>query len=100
MATLALDLTLERIRRRMRLLLAVRWSVLFALGGAVLSLLGLLAVKLARAHFPAEEDGLFLLLCAAAGALYGCTRRVTPFQAALATDGRLGLQERLSSAVH
>lgn len=99
MATLALEQNIDRIRSRIRLLLAVRWSVLFTLGGTALSLVVLVAAKLAGRPFWIEEDSLFLVLCALAGALFGATRRVTPFQAAVLTDRRLGLQERLSSAL-
>ncbi|NLC59471.1 MAG: hypothetical protein GX774_21750 [Armatimonadetes bacterium] len=98
-ATLALERKIDRIRRRIRLLLAVRWSVRFALGGTLASLLALVIFRLADAPFPGRHAALLFAGTTAAGALFGFCRRVTPFQAALATDARLGLKECLSSAL-
>ncbi len=99
MAAPALEGSIERIRGRIRLLLAVRWAVLFALGGTAASLLGLIAVRIAGIAFPLPEVFGGLLLITLLGAVFGYLRRVTPFQAAVTTDARLDLKDRLSSAL-
>lgn len=99
MATLTLDRSIDHIRRRIRFLLAVRWAVLFALAGVAASLAGLLAVRIAGVPISVALDAAFLGVCALVGAAFGYLRRVTPLQAAVTTDARLGLRERLSSAL-
>ncbi|HHX40637.1 MAG TPA: hypothetical protein GX715_11790 [Armatimonadetes bacterium] len=99
MATLRLERHINRIRRRIRVLHALRWSVLFALGGTLVAVVAAGIAWARHALFPLPEVALFLATCAGLGAFAGYLRRVTPFQAALITDRRLGLQERLSSAL-
>lgn len=99
MATLALEHNLDRIRRRMRLLLALRWGVRFALAATLAALLWLVGAKLTDIPFSGAGVALFLILALLAGAAFGALRRLSRFQAALITDARLGLQERLSSAL-
>ena len=94
-ATLALERKIDRIRRRIRLLLAVRWSVRFALGGT-LRPVALVIFRLADA-LPGYHAAL-LFAGTTPPALRGFCRR-DPFQAALATDARPGLKECLSSAL-
>jgi len=99
MATLRLERHINRIRRRIRLLHALRWSVLFALAGTLATAVAASIAWARHALFPLPEAVLFLAACAGLGALAGSLRRVSLFQAALAADRRLGLQERLSSAL-
>ncbi|MBI3948558.1 MAG: hypothetical protein HY321_21780 [Armatimonadetes bacterium] len=100
MATWALEQHINRIRRRIRLLQAVRWGVRFALAGTVASLAFLILSRILHVASQTEWVALLPGVSALAGAAFGALRRVTPHQAALAADARLALRERLSSGLY
>jgi hypothetical protein len=94
-----LERDLGGMRRRIRLLLTERYALLF---GAVA--IGIAAVILALSKLCFSFGQPLVLSCIVAtglvfGACWGLFRRITPFATARATEKRLDLKERLSSAV-
>lgn len=90
---------IAELRGRVRLLVAQRWmfrALAVATGASVVTALGM---RLAAYPLPLEWLPLVLSVAAAAGALFGWTRPVTPMDAARLADQRLSLRERLSSGV-
>ena len=97
-----LDRVHDRFRRRLKLGLVVRWG----LRGACLGLAGALAVSLAgllaRGLAPEAYFRLLFLGLGLGGALAGALALAWPqsrLETAMELDGRLGLQERLATAV-
>ena len=91
---------LSSASRRIRLLLAYRWSARLLLGSAAACLLWLLASKVYWVEEPSPESIAVIVTGAGLiGALGGFLRRVTPLEAARLTDKRTQMKERLASAV-
>ncbi|MFO0602915.1 MAG: hypothetical protein U0324_07055 [Polyangiales bacterium] len=93
-------LVVERARRRLRALRALRGAVEFALWGAALAVLALLAARLGM--LPARRAKAafaFALAIPLVGALAAALRRVPALLAAQLLDRHYGLHDRLSSAL-
>jgi hypothetical protein len=90
---------ITQLRGRVRLLVAQRWMFRALLAATGACALTALVMRLAGYPLPLEWLPIVLGMAAAAGALFGWTRPVTPMDAARLADQRLGLRERLSSGV-
>jgi len=86
---------LRELQRRARTLQGFTWALRFAGGGLVVSFPFLLFRNLLSFRFPPFS----LLVLGALGALYGVSRPLSRFQVAKLADARLGLKERLATAV-
>lgn len=89
----------EALARRLQVLRVLYWAVRCGLVAAVVALL--LMLVHVSGHFEPVYlwSGGLMALALAAGLIWGSLRRVTPLAAAAHTDERLGLKERLSSAI-
>jgi tetratricopeptide (TPR) repeat protein len=98
----ALRQTLRRASGRVRARRAVRYGTIGLLAGAVVTVAGLVALRVGWLEDGALADALWLLptLCGTAlGALWGVSRPVSPLALARLTEQKLDLQERLSTAL-
>ncbi len=86
---------LQELRRRAKTLQGFTWALRFVGGGLVVSFPFLLLRDLLSLRFPPFS---FVAL-GALGALYGVSRPLSRFQVAQLADARLGLKERLATAV-
>ena len=89
-----------QLRRRIRLLVTVRWVSLALIGAALICSLLVLLDRLELISAPAEWLAGLLLVWTLIGAGLGLTRPVSLMDAAQLADQRLGLKERLSSGIN
>ncbi|MEN6357267.1 MAG: hypothetical protein ABFD83_09310 [Armatimonadota bacterium] len=90
---------IKRLRHRVRLLLAERYALFGAGGGAIVSaILALLSLRYDALISYALWIGV-VALGAALGALWGLVHRLDDLSVAAAVDKRAGLKERISTAV-
>jgi len=94
-----LESQIKRLRRRVRLLLAERYALFGAAGGALVAaaLVGLSYRYDALVSYPLWAA--VVVVGALAGVAYGLLRRLDDLAVAAAADKRTGLKERLSSAI-
>ncbi len=95
-----LERKISAVKRRMRLFRVLDWALWAMLFGLVLSALAVVALRL----FPNSIDPLILSAAITGGlvlvaVIAACAKRLTKFEAAQHADSKLGLNERLSSAL-
>ncbi|MCC6445717.1 MAG: hypothetical protein IT210_19965 [Armatimonadetes bacterium] len=92
--------TVVRLRRRIHCRAALAWTVRGLACACLLALPVVMASHLRLLAPPPERAaGLMAAIGAAAGAAYGLSRRVSAMDAARLADTRLGLRERLGTAL-
>lgn len=94
-----LERHLASMRRRIRLLLLEKHSLVLGAGGAAAATI---LVLLSKRYYTLGEPIVLLsiiLLSIAAGAIWGMLRKITPFSVARAVEKRTESKERISSAV-
>jgi DNA repair exonuclease SbcCD ATPase subunit len=99
MPTDHLRIALQRVRRRLTLAAVLERAAALLVWTFATGIAYAIVTKLAHALPPADRVGLWLMVAAAVSAVvWTLTRRPTLMDAATASDGALGLKERLSSA--
>ncbi len=94
-----LDQKLRELRKRMRLLAALKWASILALYASAIALVLTVASKFHWLEVYPEAVAAALVLAAGIGAAIGYFRRISPMETARRTESRLDLKERLSSAL-
>lgn len=97
--TTAFDSEIKRLRRRVRLLLIERYGLYGASVGAVITAV----IVLLSSHYDDLINPILwagtVTLSAMIGCAYGLLKRLNDLSVAIAADKRIGLKERLSTAV-
>lgn len=95
----SLDSQLKRLRKRVRFLLAERYGLFGAAGGAVVSAVLVLLSSRYDTLLNYQLWAAAVILGLGSGVAYGLLKRLDDLTVAMAADKRTGLKERLSTAV-